>query len=133
MTYKRAILFTQKWGGFLNINEIVTATLRSVGLNVYFINKPNDEVNKKVSEYLTFNYLKVNDWYSNDVSEITKHTVTINHVTNKLSDVVLKQSIISDSLLANERVTDVRYLQSIYNNESNEYIGVYTCSIYSWL
>jgi hypothetical protein len=81
-----------------NIVDYLVNLLSSVGLNSYFIHKPDG---KKELDYITFNFTIDDDWYSNDCVELEKYLVTINHMTQSAKNIMpitekMKQVINND-------------------------------------
>jgi uncharacterized protein YjdB len=110
-----------------NINRIIVSTLRSTGLPTYFINKP-EHIN--VNHYITFNYIDIEDWFSNDKSELSEFSVTLNYVSTNLENIVNNNEMIKNALHSNERIMSVKQFQTVYDNNKRCYLTVFTLKIY---
>ena len=110
-----------------NINQIIISTLKSVGLPTYFINKPE---HIKIDDYITFNYIENEDWFSNDTSELSEFSVTLNYISTDLENIVDNNKVIKNALRSNERVMSVKQFQTVYDNSKRCYLTVFTLKIY---
>ena len=110
-----------------NINKIIVSTLKITALPTYFIMKP-EHIDQ--SDYVTFNYIENDDWYSNDKSELSEYTVTLNYITTDLKNIVNNNEIIKDALKSNERFMGVNKFQTVYDATKRCYLTVFTFKIY---
>ena len=78
-----------------NINKIIVSTLSATNLPTYFIMKP-EHINQ--NDYITFNYIENDDWYSNDRSELSEYSVTLNFITTDLTNIIRNNELIKDTL-----------------------------------
>ena len=69
----------------MDIVSYLVNLLSPVGLNSYFIHKPDG---RKEDEYITFNFITNNEWYSNDEEEAEKYLVTINYMTKANKNII---------------------------------------------
>ena len=113
----------------MNINEKIVSLLFDVNLPVYFIHKPNDNYSEKIDDFITFNYRRNNNWYSNDVSEVEQFSVTLNYITKSIEKVVDTKNLILEQLKNNDRVFSVVDYQTVYDNSTSEFLSVITFTI----
>ena len=68
----------------MNILEYITNLLQETGLNAFYIMKP---MGYPSDDYLTFNFIIRDTWYSDNTNEMNKYDITINHLTKKQNNV----------------------------------------------
>ena len=68
----------------MNILEYITNLLQETGLDAFYIMKP---MGYPSDDYLTFNFIIRDTWYSDNTNEMNKYYVTINHLTKKQKNV----------------------------------------------
>lgn len=110
-----------------NINKIIVSTLKATDLPTYFIMKP-EHIDQ--NDYITFNYIETDDWYSNDKSELSEYSVTLNFITTDLTNIIRKNEMIKDTLKNNDRFMGVNKFQTVYDDKKRCYLTVFTFKIY---
>lgn len=68
----------------MNILEYITNLLQETGLDAFYIMKP---MGYPSDDYLTFNFIIRDTWYSDNTNEMNKYYITINHLTKKQNNV----------------------------------------------
>lgn len=111
----------------MSVNQVIKSTLSSVNLPVWYIKKPE---NIKANDYITFNYLEIGDWYSNDKAEITKYQVTLNYITNDVDGSIVVVKNIKDVLSLNNSCMSVKKYPTVYDNQKRCYLTVFTFYLY---
>ena len=64
----------------MDILEYITNLLQETGLDAFYIMKP---MGYPSDDYLTFNFIIRDTWYSDNTNEMNKYYITINHLTKK--------------------------------------------------
>ena len=68
----------------MDILEYITNLLQETGLDAFYIMKP---MGYPSDNYLTFNFIIRDTWYSDNTNEMNKYYITINHLTKKQNNV----------------------------------------------
>lgn len=110
-----------------NINKLIVSTLKPIGVPIYFVYKPE---NIQIDDYITFNYLENENWFSNNSSEINEFSVTLNYISNDLGRSVQINDNIKTILKNNERLVSVKKFQTTFDNSKRCYLTIFTFKIY---
>lgn len=110
----------------MDIVSYLVNLLSPAGLNSYFIHKPDG---RKEDEYITFNFITNNEWYSNDEEEAEKYLVTINYMTKANKNIIPTSKKIKEVIDHDERCAGYSNKGSLYLKDTQEFITAITFTV----
>lgn len=116
----------------MEINQLITTTLKEVNLPLFFISKPQTQECKEIKDYITFNYYVYDDFYSNNDSEVERYLVSFNLITSNQNLLLSGTKRIKNVLKKNSDFYNVIVRGATVNNVNSvlldEYIVTITCN-----
>lgn len=116
----------------MEINQLITTTLKEVNLPLFFISKPQTQACKEIKDYITFNYYVYDDFYSNNDSEVERYLVSFNLITSDQNLLLGGIKKIKNVLKKNSDFYNVIVRGATVNNVNSvlldEYIVTITCN-----
>lgn len=105
------------------INELIHDLLKDVETELFYIHKPDAY---KVDPYITFNFVRRSDWYSDSSYEMDKYYITLNIVSKNSKNIIDLNDKISKIINGNDLCFNCVNQGGMYIKDTQEFFNATT-------